>query len=456
MGGNQIQPLSIRIRETVEDIPTSIKFELRKELGIDPDAFVFCSFGLMAPSKLNNEVIQAFHQLMEVTHENAVLIFVGPLAGGEYGEQTQKFIEEFQLNDRLMITGYKYKNEYDKYLACADAAIQLRQGSRGETSRAVLDSMAYGLPTVINAHGSLNDYCDDDVVKLKEVPDIDEIAAAMIRILTDKEFRILKGQRAKDTIFEKHHPEKIALDYARVIERAICDDERKLFAPFIDTFSQIRPFTDLQPAARCAALNTELRCQPRILVDITGIQGEPEIERLVRNIFATNDRSIHFDIVEIIENKLVRANWAVKRFFNLPEQTNISIEEKKDILPGDILFLTPTFKVNSGQLLKIINDVKVKGGKIISMYDASLLDEIPDILYESDVIICNSLKEANRVSGHSRKIHQKNALVDIYYFTYDQIPHKFKNGSAIDKEVLATWLLGEIHETKVIKEFEKI
>ncbi len=160
---------------------------------INIDAFVFCSFGMMAPTKLSQLVIQAFYKMFASAEANVLLFFVGQPAGGEYGEQILQLIEDNHLQDRVFITGYQSREAYEKYLLCADAAVQLRQDSRGETSGGLLDCMANGLPTIINAHGSFIDYNDEAVVKFPDPPSVNSVAEAMTQILVDKKYREEKG-----------------------------------------------------------------------------------------------------------------------------------------------------------------------------------------------------------------------------------------------------------------------
>lgn len=71
-----------QLRESPQAVSQEKKMDSRRQVGIDVNAFVFCSFGLMAPTKLNNDVIRAFHRMLAASHKNALLIFVGPPPGG--------------------------------------------------------------------------------------------------------------------------------------------------------------------------------------------------------------------------------------------------------------------------------------------------------------------------------------------------------------------------------------
>jgi glycosyltransferase involved in cell wall biosynthesis len=438
-------PTIIRqLREIAPEIPHSKRIALRNELGIDPNAFVFCSFGLMAPTKLNNPTIQAFSQLLATTHENAILIFVGPLPGGEYGEQTSNLIKELKLQDRVLLTGYSEKDDYEKYLGCADAAIQLRQSSRGETSRAVLDCMAYGLPIIINSHGSLNEYDNDDMVKLRESPNICEIAEAMKHIIVDEQFRIEKGLRSIKTIFEKHHPEKIALSYAEVIQRAIQGDERKIFSHFVDVLDDLDAAKDmLFKAAKYASANSELRCQPRILVDATGFQDleavklyQPDFLEMIEGLFSTNNRSIHIELVQTKGEQILRASRLVETIFKLPEkslQSNTPIT----ILPGDVLLVHEYNWSAYDPGSEIIEKIKQKGGKVIAAINRLPENELPAQLFDSDAFICRSLEVAQYVATCCKGLLGGHQHLEIYY-------------TATRWDKLAAWMLGNISEVQEV------
>ena len=61
-----------------------------------------------------------------------------------------------------------FAQSFEEYLAAADIAVQLRGSSRGETSKAVLDCLAYRLPVILNANGSMAEYPNTAVYKLQD------------------------------------------------------------------------------------------------------------------------------------------------------------------------------------------------------------------------------------------------------------------------------------------------
>lgn len=362
-------------------------------------------------------------------------------------------IDQFHLRDRIIITGYKYKDDYDKYLESADAAIQLRQGSRGETSRAVLDCMAYGLPTIINAHGSLNDYRDEDVIKLPEIPDLHDIETAMTRVLLDADFRTDKGSRARKTIVEQYQPEKIALAYSEVIERAIYNDERKLFKPFTDALSATNPqSSDLRSAAKLAASNDELRCQPCILVLVEKLPVPQGMTQVVRDFYFCNDPSVQFDVVAIRENRLVRAGDAIKKIFDLSDGLPVLGDELINVQPGDILLIAPAVMEISERLVAVMTSVKLQGGKCVALCEPMASKDEGAILAACDALVCRTQEDAAQLRLSLIEHGDQPANDAIYYAEGDE-----SHALPVDENCagpFALWLLGPIQEGRGLRKFE--
>ena len=396
------QPKPTVIKHFRENVPTlspSQQRHFREELNLDPNAFVFCSFGFMAPTKLNNLVIQAFaHALSELGKETK-LIFVGELEGGEYGQETLSILQKLKLNKKVEITGYVSKKKYEKFLACANVAIQLRINSRGETSGALLDCLAYGIPTIINAHGSFEDYSPEIVHKLSEKPDVDELSQAIIRMKHDNDFRLQKGQLAQNLIVEEHNPKKIAAAYRTVITKAIQTKDQKVFSPLIDAIYDLGSPEDLiLTSASLAAKNLNLRCQPRILVDVTNLDTkelsskQKEATKIIKELLVIKDPSIRVEPVHFRENTFVRANRIVEKFTKLPTKS-LGAEKSILIQPGDSLLMFSCLVPTTEQTSVFFESVRQKGGKIITIVQNTSIDTLETPIRKSDMFLCFSHKE---------------------------------------------------------------
>jgi glycosyltransferase involved in cell wall biosynthesis len=128
------------------------KADARRRLGLSPQERVICSFGAVDPSKLHHRLAQAWPALQARWAAQGVaaqLVFIGACADPAYA-QALRF-------HGVRLEGHAEDERYELWLKAADAAVQLRSQSRGESSGAVLQAMAAGLPCIVNAHGTLAD-----------------------------------------------------------------------------------------------------------------------------------------------------------------------------------------------------------------------------------------------------------------------------------------------------------
>ena len=197
---------------------------------------------------------------------------MGELSLNSYGDELLNLIKSSGYADRIQVTGFIPAEEYALYLECTDAAVQLRVTTRGETSRAVLDCLAFGIPTILNDFATFKDYPDSVVKKISESLTVDEIATAMAELYDIAETRRLLSENSYEYVNKFHNPEKICKEYADVIYRAIKTDERNLFSSVVSVLAQEKNTEkNVKIIARDAAANLNLRSQPRILVDVSDL-----------------------------------------------------------------------------------------------------------------------------------------------------------------------------------------
>ena len=194
------------------------KENARRALGLDPDVFLVCSFGMLGPTKLSHRIFDSFILSSLMKDPFTRLIFVGEMDEGDYGQQILHNINQKKLHEKIQITGWTDDDVFRHYLAAADIAIQLRTMSRGETSATVLDCMNHGLPTVINAHGSLGELDPEAVWILQDVFEDDDLAEGMTTLWQDADLRRKLGRMAQTFIRTKHAPDACAVQYAEIIE----------------------------------------------------------------------------------------------------------------------------------------------------------------------------------------------------------------------------------------------
>lgn len=198
---------------------TDDREQSRHLLGLSKDTFVICSFGLLAYTKLNHRLLAAWLSSDLARDSRCRLIFVGANDPGEYGRNLLDMIDQSGIKDRIRITGWASANEFRRYLAAADVAVQLRTLSRGETSAAVLDCMNHALPTIVNANGSLADLPHDAVWMLDDEFEDANLVLALETLWRDESKREALGKRAREIILARHAPDICARQYAEAIER---------------------------------------------------------------------------------------------------------------------------------------------------------------------------------------------------------------------------------------------
>jgi glycosyltransferase involved in cell wall biosynthesis len=257
----------------------------RQRLGIGEDEFVVCSYGILAEPKLSHRVIEAWTESKLAGDEKARLVFVGRMAP-DYRARIQGMLREDPRAIRVEVTGYTEPDVYRDWLAAADAAVQLRMQSRGETSAAVLDCMNYGIPTVANAHGSMAELDPEAVWLLPDRFDNAELVAALEKLAAEPGFRQALGARGRAVIRERHSPRHCAQAYFEAIEAYYgqAHGERELIADLADTVEGQAP-----ELARALARNMPPRFRfRRLLVDVSPLTQpgtDGEIVRVARQLF---------------------------------------------------------------------------------------------------------------------------------------------------------------------------
>lgn len=262
----------------------------RDALGIPEGTFLVCSFGRLGRTKLNNRLLAAWSKSPLSCDDRCQLAFVGQNDEGEYGAELVRLIRIANAASRIEITGWTENDAFRRWLAAADAGVQLRTMSRGETSAAVLDCMNYGLATIINANGSMAELDRDAVCMLPDDFDDCQLAEALTTLHANKERREVFGKNARKVIAERHSPRLCADMYAEAIEnyyRTAAFGTHGLLAALAAQSPCIPP-EELAPVAAAIAKNSPPSPRRRqMLLDVSDLVGHDApagIQRVVRAI----------------------------------------------------------------------------------------------------------------------------------------------------------------------------
>lgn len=253
----------------------------RARLGLTPDELVVCSFGFAGETKLSRELVAAW-QVSRLCAKGR-LVLVGAAPTNAYGAALAADIAS-RPGARVEVTGYADGAAFSDWLAAADFAVQLRTRTRGETSGALFDAMAAGLPVIVNAHGALAEAPPAAVLSLPETFSPAELAEAMERLAHDKVLRKQLSAAGIEAVARDHAPEAVAARYHAAIE-AMVDQTPPLHSP-----SALRAAAEAagDPEMKASALVRASGPRPglrHLYVDVTAIAREDlgtGIQRVVR------------------------------------------------------------------------------------------------------------------------------------------------------------------------------
>jgi FkbM family methyltransferase len=190
----------------------------RTALGFGENDFVVCTFGILGETKLNQHLLNAWLKTPMAGEGNCHLVFVGQDSqNNEYCEQLRKAIHSSPARNRIRITGYVPPELYRRYLQSADIAVQLRTMSRGETSAAIFDCLAYGVPTIVNANGSMAELPEGCVIMLPDQFAVQDLARALMTLRSEPEKRHALSDEAR-RVAAGHSPAQVARRYQEAIE----------------------------------------------------------------------------------------------------------------------------------------------------------------------------------------------------------------------------------------------
>ncbi|UOD31186.1 glycosyltransferase [Massilia violaceinigra] len=258
----------------------------RRALGIPDDVFLVCSFGFVAITKHTQELLDAWIGSSLHRDPRCELVLVGENDGGEYGKRVAATLSAG--GKRLRVAGWTDEAVYQQYLHAADVGVQLRCQSRGETSAAVLDCLNYGLPTIVNANGSMAELAPDAVWGLPDLFTQDQLREALEGLHADPARRAALGRRARELLHTVHSPAHCAALYAVAIEEAYAGAPGSRAALMCALAAQPALHDDdalVRMSAQCIAAAPEALAPRQLLVDVTSTARHglnTGIERVVR------------------------------------------------------------------------------------------------------------------------------------------------------------------------------
>lgn len=219
-----------RLRATTSTVPVR-RINMPVLAGPDADSnrndnevpVSIASFGLITPGKGIEQVLRV---LATLRHE---FNFHYTLAGADNSYfNVRALIDQYDMTDRVTITGYVSLTEFKQRIAQTDIALNVRERTVGETSASLCRIMAAGVPSIVADIGWYSELPDDSVIKIPLDSHADALLQAYLRrLLRDKVFRERIGENARRYMLAEHSMEQAASAYLEFIEEVIARRPRR-------------------------------------------------------------------------------------------------------------------------------------------------------------------------------------------------------------------------------------
>lgn len=195
----------------------SIKNSLifRKKLNIEENQILIGSFGFIGPTKRMDKLLSALYKIKKMSNK----IRFRFLIIGE-GEDLNNLIDQFNLSENVINLGFTTEEDFNNYLNMVDIIVNLRYPSMGEASASLIQAMSFGKPVIVTNHAWFSELPNHVVVKVGfGSTEVDEIAQAITKLITDEDYRKSVGSNAKTYVEDFCSPLQVAKNYLSILNK---------------------------------------------------------------------------------------------------------------------------------------------------------------------------------------------------------------------------------------------
>lgn len=197
--------------------------ETRAKLGYGDGDFVFGVFGFGSATKRIIQILKAFSRLQSPGNP-VKLLFAGQFSE-EIAAAVEGVVAKYALSSRVKTMGFVPLSDFDDYICAADACLNLRKSSNGETSASLYRILAAGCVAIVNNSGSFTQIPSDICLKLPPAEGLTEdqevlaISNAMRKCLGNPGWLKATGEKARSFAESMLTPAKAARAYRDFIEK---------------------------------------------------------------------------------------------------------------------------------------------------------------------------------------------------------------------------------------------
>jgi len=214
-GACRREPLCIYLsRNEGQFIPARDKCEVRARLGWPPDSVVAIYVGGLVETKGMNELVGAGEPLLR-SHLNFQLVCVGD---GPCRDRIAAVADRVGRRGAVVLAGDVAPDEVFLYLQASDFLV-LPSHSEG-LPQAVIEAMNCGLPVVATRVGGVPEaVIDGRTGLLVEARNVEQLRAAMARMVGDETYRLASGQEGLARAREVFDSDRNAARFAEELQR---------------------------------------------------------------------------------------------------------------------------------------------------------------------------------------------------------------------------------------------
>ena len=200
--------LGIELRERVGG-GDDVRRETRRQLGVDPEAFVVGWVGRMTAVKRTDDVLRTFRELLD-RDVDAWLCLVGD---GPERAPMERRAHELGIARRCLFVGYQ--DDVAPYYEAIDALL-LPSVNEG-TPVSVIEALAAGRPAVATRVGGVPDVVRDGVDGfLSDVGDASTLAGRLAELARDPERRDAMGREGREHVVQRYAVDRLVDDVDRL------------------------------------------------------------------------------------------------------------------------------------------------------------------------------------------------------------------------------------------------
>ena len=185
----RVIPMGVPLEE-----PRTAPAALRSRFRLGEDDFVAASISTLAQTKRLTVTLRSLPEIKARLPRLKYLV----VGGGSFGAEARKLIRDLGLQDTVTVTGWVSHEDYRGLIALADAIVDLRYPSGGETSASISRAMAIGKPLIVSDRGSFRELPDGCCVRVPV--DANEAAAlrdALVKLASDAPWRARMSATAR-------------------------------------------------------------------------------------------------------------------------------------------------------------------------------------------------------------------------------------------------------------------